>query len=228
MVSDGVPEERLKHKSEMGMRERIVEKGIHLFLRTSFKATSIQHITEGLGITKGAFYWHFRSKDELLLTVIEKYDNELLERLYVHMDAFDGDFVKRFREYHKYINEYAREHGELCVLFVTLAAEMAGSRTEAERKIKVQKKYHGFIESLLVLGKDQGFFPAEYDVGLNAHIIIAIHSGILLQWYMNKREIDGPSLARTYRDIILYGMVNKRGEGLGAGKDGKKEGWKDG
>ena len=192
------------------MRDLIVMKSIELFLRTSYKATSIRHITDALGITKGAFYWHFKSKDELLLTVIDKYHNELLERLYAHMEAFEGTFMKKFREYHKYINEYAREHGELCVLFVTLAAEMAGSRTLAERRIKgVQEQYRSFIESLLILGKSEGLFETEYDVTLNAHIIIAVHSGILLQWYMNKREIDGPSIARAYRDMILYGMVAK-------------------
>jgi len=207
----------LKQRSETGMRDRIVKKGIHLFLRTSFKATSIQHITDALGITKGAFYWHFKSKDELLLTIIEKYSAEFLEQLYVHMATCEGDFLKRFREYHKYINEYARDHGELCVLFVTLSAEMAGSQNEAERKIKaVHKKYHTFIVSLLGTGKDERYLPSDYDVSLNAHIVIAIHSGILLQWYMNKREIEGPALARTYRDIILYGMVKKDVEQAGA------------
>lgn len=203
----------MREKSAVSMRDRILEKSIRLFLRTNFTATSIQNITDGLGITKGAFYWHFKSKDELLLTIIEKYDNEFLERLYAHMEAFEGDFIKKFREYHKYINEFARDHSEFCVLFVTLAAEMAGSRSEAERKIKgVQKKYHDFLESLLASGKSEGFFPAGYDVALNAHIIIAIHSGILLQWYMNRPEIDGTSLARAYRDIILYGMVERNGE----------------
>jgi AcrR family transcriptional regulator len=192
------------------MRDLIVMKSIGLFLRTSFKATSIQHITDALGITKGAFYWHFKSKDELLLTIIEKYDNEFLERLYAHMEVFEGNFIRKFKEYHKYINEYAREHGEFCVLFVTLAAEMAGSRTMAERRIKrVYERYHAFIASLLTLGKDEGLFEAGYDVALNAHILIAIHNGILLQWYMNRREIDGPSLARAYRAVILYGMVTK-------------------
>ena len=204
----------MTEKAAASMRDLIVKKSIGLFLRTSFKATSIQHITDALGITKGAFYWHFKSKDELLLTIIEKYDNEFLERLYAHMEAFEGGFVKRFREYHKYINEYAREHGEFCVLFVTLAAEMAGSRTMAERRIKrVYERYHAFIESLLTQGKEEGLFDAGYDVTMNAHIVIAIHNGILLQWYMNKPEIDGPILARTYRNVILYGMVKKEGRG---------------
>jgi AcrR family transcriptional regulator len=195
-------------KPSANMRDLIVKKSIALFLKTSFKATSIQHITAALGITKGAFYWHFKSKDELLLTIIDKYENEFLSKLYAHMEFFEGDFLKKFREYHKYINEYAREHGEFCVLFVTLAAEMAGSRTMAERRIKgVYGRYHSFIESLLSCGKEEGFFNPGYDVTMNAHIIIAIHNGILLQWYMNRPEIDGPMLARTYRNVILYGMV---------------------
>jgi TetR/AcrR family transcriptional regulator, cholesterol catabolism regulator len=213
MVQNVRGEGGLKQKSTASMRDRLISKSIQLFLRTSFKATSIQHITDTLGITKGAFYWHFKSKDELLLTVIEKYNSEFLEKLYAHMEIFEGDFIRKFREYHKYINEYAREHSELCVLFVTLAAEMAGSRTAAEQKIKkVYKRYREFIESLLTSGKNERVFSDGYDVTLNAHTIIAIHSGILLHWYMNKPGIDGPSLARTYRDILLYGMV-KKGKG---------------
>jgi AcrR family transcriptional regulator len=192
------------------MRNRIIVEGISLFLKTSFKATSIQDITDRLGITKGAFYWHFKSKEELLLTIIEKYDQEFLSELYTHMATYEGNFVKKFREYHKYINEYASQHGELCVLFVTLAAEMAGSQTEAEQKIiAIQTRYREFIESLLEMGRREELFSADYQVVLNAHIIVAIHSGILLEWYMNRGHLDGPALARTYRDIILYGMVKK-------------------
>jgi AcrR family transcriptional regulator len=200
----------VKGKPIPAMRNRIIDEGISLFLKTSFKATSIQDITDRLGITKGAFYWHFKSKEELLHTIIEKYDQEFLSQLYIHMASYDGNFPKRFREYHKYINEYAKEHGELCVLFVTLAAEMAGSQTEAERKINaIQKRYREFIESLLEAGKKEQLFASEYNIVLNAHIIVAIHSGILLEWYMNRTDINGSAMARTYRDIILYGMVKK-------------------
>jgi AcrR family transcriptional regulator len=91
------------------MKDRIVKESIRLFLRTGYNGTSIQNITDTLGITKGAFYWYFKSKDELLETIIEKYDNEFLKKLYSHMKTFEGDFIKRFKEYHKYINEYQRQ-----------------------------------------------------------------------------------------------------------------------
>jgi AcrR family transcriptional regulator len=197
------------------MKDSIIKESIGLFLRKGFKGTSIQHITDAIGVTKGAFYWHFKSKEELLETIIDKYDEEFLEKLYDHMKDFRGNFLKKFREYHRYINEYAKDNGEFCVLFVTLAAEIAGSNNPAESRIKgVYKKYLHFIESLLGLGKQEGFFSEDYSTTLNAHIVIAIHSGILLHWYMNRANIDGPIFAKTYRDIILYGMVaeNKRQE----------------
>jgi hypothetical protein len=74
-------------------------------------------------------------------------------------------------------------------------------QNSGRKKIKwVLKKYHDFISSLLTAGKKEGFFPSDYNVPLNAYIVIAIHSGILLQWFMNRKEVDGPMLARTYRN----------------------------
>jgi AcrR family transcriptional regulator len=192
------------------MKDRIIKESIQLFLRKSFKGTSIQQITDALGITKGAFYWHFKSKDELLETIIDKYDEEFLKKLYSYIRELSGDFYKKYREYHKYINEYAIKNSEFCVLFVTLSAEIAGSNTAAEIKIKnVIKKYLEFIESLLKIGKEEGVFESDYDISLNAHIIEAVHSGVLLQWYIYRKEIHGPALGRTYRDILLYGMVKR-------------------
>jgi AcrR family transcriptional regulator len=192
------------------MKDRIIKESIRLFLQKSFKGTSIQQITDSLGITKGAFYWHFKSKDELLETIIDKYDEEFLKKLYVYIRGLSGDFYKKYREYHKYINEYAINNSEFCVLFVTLSAEIAGSNTSAEIKIKnVIKKYLEFIESLLKIGKEEGVFESDYDLSLNAHIVEAVHSGVLLQWYIFRKEINGPALGRTYRDILLYGIVKR-------------------
>jgi AcrR family transcriptional regulator len=194
--------------SPAGMKDRIVKESIELFLRKGFKGTSIQAITDAIGITKGAFYWHFTSKDELLFEIIEKYEKELIDSLFEHMKGFQGDFLTMFYEYHKYINEYARNNGELCVLSTTLAAEISGSKSTAEKKIKaVYAKYIRFIRSLLEKGKKEGLFEDTFDTLLHAHVILAIHNGILLQWFMNRKTVDGPSLARAYRNVMLFGMV---------------------
>jgi|GEM_PF-217503 len=49
----------------------ILEKAIELFSNSGFEAVSIQDITDSCGISKGAFYLSFKSKDELMVAIVE-------------------------------------------------------------------------------------------------------------------------------------------------------------
>ena len=52
-------------------KQLIMEKALELFAKQGFEATSVQQITEHCGISKGAFYLSFKSKDELILALID-------------------------------------------------------------------------------------------------------------------------------------------------------------
>jgi hypothetical protein len=55
-----------------------MEKSIELFAKNGIEATSVQHITETCGISKGAFYLSFKSKDELILAIIDFFMKEIV------------------------------------------------------------------------------------------------------------------------------------------------------
>jgi len=50
-----------------------MEKSLELFAKQGFEATSVQQITEHCGISKGAFYLSFKSKDELITALIDDF-----------------------------------------------------------------------------------------------------------------------------------------------------------
>ena len=52
-------------------REEIVDAADRLFYMQGFEHTSFAHIAETVGISRGNFYYHFKSKDEILAAVIE-------------------------------------------------------------------------------------------------------------------------------------------------------------
>jgi AcrR family transcriptional regulator len=54
-------------------KQLIMEKSLELFANQGFEATSVQQITEHCGISKGAFYLSFKSKDELILALIDHF-----------------------------------------------------------------------------------------------------------------------------------------------------------
>ena len=51
-------------------RDRIVDKADQLFYEQGFEHTSFAQIAEALGISRGNFYYHFKTKDEILDAVI--------------------------------------------------------------------------------------------------------------------------------------------------------------
>ncbi|MFD1706118.1 TetR/AcrR family transcriptional regulator [Siminovitchia sediminis] len=62
----------------MNKKQLIMEKAIELFANQGFEATSVQQITEQCGISKGAFYLSFKSKDELMLALLDHFMEQIL------------------------------------------------------------------------------------------------------------------------------------------------------
>ncbi|MGC1185142.1 MAG: TetR/AcrR family transcriptional regulator [Candidatus Dormiibacterota bacterium] len=53
-------------------RDRIMEAAIDLFTEQGFDKTSLREVADRVGVTKAALYYHFRSKEELLSSLIER------------------------------------------------------------------------------------------------------------------------------------------------------------
>ncbi|QCR34249.1 TetR/AcrR family transcriptional regulator [Lysinibacillus sp. SGAir0095] len=65
----------------MVKKQLIMEKSLELFAENGFEATSVQQITERCGISKGAFYLYFKSKDELIYSLIDQFMTGILTDL---------------------------------------------------------------------------------------------------------------------------------------------------
>ena len=63
------PREAREHRDET--RARIVETALELIADHGFASTSTREISEHLGFTKAALYYHFRTKDDLLAAIVE-------------------------------------------------------------------------------------------------------------------------------------------------------------
>ncbi|OCS86689.1 TetR/AcrR family transcriptional regulator [Caryophanon latum] len=59
-------------------KQLIIQSALELFASQGIEATSVQQITERAGISKGAFYLSFKSKDELILAMIHHFMTNLI------------------------------------------------------------------------------------------------------------------------------------------------------
>ena len=59
------------------IRERFRAKGKKLFEKHGLKKTSVDELTEAVGVSKGAFYLFYESKEELFLEILEQIEHEI-------------------------------------------------------------------------------------------------------------------------------------------------------
>ena len=71
-----------KTKEEaMNTRARIMDAAIELFADRGFARTSLEEIAEAAGVTRGAVYWHFKNKFDLISAIHEDMHTELMSEL---------------------------------------------------------------------------------------------------------------------------------------------------
>lgn len=75
--------------SETSTRDQIVEAADKLFYRQGYEHTSFADIASAVKISRGNFYFHFKSKDEILEAVIEL----RMERTRRMLDAWEAEGV---------------------------------------------------------------------------------------------------------------------------------------
>jgi len=74
LPADIAPSER-----DQQTRERLLAAGVHVFDRKGYTAASVREITELAGVTKPALYYHFGSKEGLLVTILEQATRSFME-----------------------------------------------------------------------------------------------------------------------------------------------------
>ncbi len=84
-------------------RQKLLDVAIELFKRHSVAGTSLQMISDELGLTKSAIYHHFRTRDELLSAVMEP----LITEVAALVDAAETHRSARARADHM-LTGYAR------------------------------------------------------------------------------------------------------------------------
>lgn len=101
----------------MGKKQLIMEKALELFAQQGFELTSVQQITEHAGISKGAFYLAFKSKDELILALIDQFMSQMIADIDFQVIETKKDNQKLYKFYYKMFQS-SQEHSNFAKILM--------------------------------------------------------------------------------------------------------------
>ena len=188
----------------MSLKEKIIHESLKLFSLNGFLSTSILDIISAAETSKGGFYNHFTSKEDLFYQVLDESRKIWRERNLNGLDEVEDSIGKINQLLKNYRDRYLLDAENFpggCI-FIMFAVELGNSRPHLSRE--VQKGFVGLrvmINRLLVEGKDSG----EFYNGINTDAITEIIFNGMLGASVNYSADKSPkTLKKSINSLIDY------------------------
>lgn len=157
---------------------QIIEVGMRLFANKGFSATSVQEIATESGISKGAFYLHFKSKDDLLLAILQYHFNIISRAFTEETKSIQNPRQKLIREQLALYSHFITHRN----LVLMLAKEQAIPRNETIKQLLLEKQmesHENYRKSIIeIYGPDIG--PFSWDLTVILEGMVKAYMGVLL------------------------------------------------
>lgn len=128
-------------------KERILKTASDLFYSQGYNATGIQQIINEAGVSKGAFYTHFKSKDELGKLYLQKRHYDEMTHLKQTLTTVKKP-LERYYFFITMMRDWMKESGYRGCAFSNMSAEVV----DGKNPIRKEAKYH--YEAFRALIKD--------------------------------------------------------------------------
>lgn len=193
-----------KRRDRGETRQRLLESALSVFARNGYERATVDEIVREAGFSKGAFYVHFESKEDLFWEMLQERIEKQQE---LFRQAIDVD--QSVEENEKRILQvlFAGHDDPLGpAVFLEFAAHGMRNPKVAERLSEMYSRWHSFVVETLTGGRELGLVRDDIDISLLASAIMALMEGGMIQSSLApedlrlNRRVD--EFARLMTDLI--------------------------
>jgi AcrR family transcriptional regulator len=180
-------------------RSHILAAALRSFARRGYYATTIDAIAAEAGVSKGAPYVYFDSKEELFRELYARWDcglNEQIEAALAGLEESERRSPRRMLEVALIaVGAHVSENADLCRVLIEVETQAAYLDAVAETVRASQAESLARLEELIEQGKACGEWPAGTDASLHARLILAAINGLMAQWHLEPGSFSWPQIA---------------------------------
>jgi AcrR family transcriptional regulator len=188
----------------MSIKESIIHEALKLFSLKGFSSTSITDILEATGASKGGFYNHFKSKEDLFFAVLEHARQIWREKVLTDLDRVSQPLEKICKLLENYRDLYLMDSEDIpggCI-FINLAVELADKYPHLADA--VNQGFSGFktmVNNFFNNAKKQGLLRGDTSTEAMTEMVFASMLGASMMYSVDKST---ENLQRTIGAIIQY------------------------
>lgn len=138
-------------KTKEERRNEIIETAGKLFEEKGYEQTQVQDIVNEIGVAKGLFYYYFKSKDEVVEELADRYADAIIDAVNKLIDKDITTFNKINRIFQIFIDSAEKKFG----IFMGIL-NVKNGKTHERIFFNVGKKMVPLVTELILSGNDNG------------------------------------------------------------------------
>lgn len=186
-------------------RANILSASQQLFAQHGYDATGVAEICEAAGVSKGAFYHHFHSKQAVFMALLEGWLREFDTQLgTIGQTALDiPSALMTMTSMTQHVFQAA--DGRL-PMFLEFWTQSSRDPEVWQTTIAPYRRFHHLFSDLVRKGIAEGTLKS-VDSEIAARVILAMAVGVLFQGLLDPQAAQWDQVARAGMEHLMHGMM---------------------
>ncbi len=186
-------------------QSRILQSASDLFSRNGYDATGVAEICQAAGVSKGAFYHHFPTKQSVFVALLEEWLAGLDAQMQVLM-AQAGDVPRGLVAMTSITREvFEQARGQL-PMFLEFWRESSHDPLVWQATIAPYRRYTDLFAGLIQRGVQEGSLR-EVNPQSAARVVVALALGLILQGVMDPDGAPWDEVAREGMGMLIRSFL---------------------
>ena len=185
--------------------QRLLNVARTLFAEKGFEGTSVQDVVVAAGVTKGAMYHYFASKDDLLYEIYGRVLRMQMERLEKFVSQ-EGSVEERLHAAAADVVVTTIENLDSTTIFFRSLHQLSEEKQKEIRRER--RRYHETFRAMVVEGQQSGVFRDDVSADLCVDFFFgSVHH--LPMWWKPRGRLSGQEVGRSFADLFIAGLIRK-------------------
>lgn len=202
---------RTKEEAEQ-TRNEIIYNSLDLFYEKGYSKTTFDEIAKRINRTKGAVYWHFRNKPDLLIAIIKEAiikTNEHISKILPKVTTLND-----LKEYFLYNAKLIRNNADLRKFMFFAFYQMEWSETIYKKVNKSLEDILDFplkqIKETLTLMQKSGEIAPDTNISETSEMFFCFWKGAVDKEITNDCSVDFMSFISKGFDTIIGSLIEEK------------------
>lgn len=184
------------------VRDKVLAAAVQMFAEYGYHAATMRDIARMAGIQAASIYYHYASKQALLVEVMETHMRQLNANLEQIVSKQDTMQQRLYEAISNHIRLHTTYKSEFFIIDTEIRALKGENRGEV---LALRDQYEDLFQKLLREGMEQGVLR-QTDVKVSSYAIIAMCTEVA-QWFRPSGRLSVQQVIEIYNQMVTEGLL---------------------